>query len=115
MARRSSMRCDDAQRELGEGRYGADAHDGSPELRAHLAECAACRALATQHVELDRILALDQPVAPRPGFDTRFLARLADEKARPRAQRRRWFWMLVPLATGALSMLLLRSPPAPTE
>lgn len=106
------MHCDRARELLSEAGYGADAVE--PELRAHLAQCAACRAAQTQQAALDGVLALDEPALPRPGFDTRFFARLEQEKAsaqRVRA-RRRFVWALLPLCAAAGAALLFTARPA---
>ena len=98
------MRCEQARQALIDDRYGAES---SPELSAHLSQCEACRALQGREVALDRWLALDEPEVARPGFDTRFFARLQAEKTRTR--RRRWArlgWALLPLAAGAAVVLL---------
>ena len=81
------MCCEQARRALQETRYGGEV---TPELRAHLAACSACRAVQAREDALDRMLALDEPAAPRPGFDTAFFARLQAEKARATDARRRW-------------------------
>lgn len=106
------MRCERARELLSEVGYGAD--EAEPELRAHLAQCAACRAVQAQHAALDRVLALDEPAVARPGFDTRFFARLEQEKTsaqRVRA-RRRFVWALLPLCAAAGAALLFTARPA---
>jgi predicted anti-sigma-YlaC factor YlaD len=107
------MHCERARELMSEASY--DAAGAEPELRAHLAQCAACRAVHAQHAALDRVLALDEPAVARPGFDTRFFARLEQEKAglqRARA-RRRFVWALLPLCAGAAAALLVTPRPAP--
>src|SRR5262245_17858708 len=106
------MRCERARELLGEARYAR--HDADAELHAHVAECAACRALQADHAALDRVLALDQPAVPRPGFDTRFFARLEQEKATLQrgSARRRFVWAVLPLcAAGAVALVLALRPP----
>ena len=107
------MLCERARELLSEARYAADG--GAPELRAHIAGCAACRALQDGQVALDRALALDEPAMPRPGFDTRFFARLGEEKTRMQRgrARRRLIWALLPLCAGAAAVLLFTPRPAP--
>jgi predicted anti-sigma-YlaC factor YlaD len=109
------MRCDAAREALAHARYlgGPD-----PELQAHLAECPECRAAHAREGALDRALALDEPAAAGPGFDTRFFAKLAQEQARARKRRRlRFAWLLVPAAAAAAAALLWigRTPPAPAQ
>jgi predicted anti-sigma-YlaC factor YlaD len=98
------MRCEQAQEALIDARYDAES---SSELAAHLGECATCRAFQAREIALDGVLALDEPAVVRPGFDTRFFARLDAEKARARRKRfTRFYWALVPLAAGAVLVLL---------
>jgi hypothetical protein len=106
------MQCERARELLSEARYAQDGD--APELRAHVAECAACRAFRDSQAALDRVLALDQPAVPRPGFDTRFFAQLEQEKARVQRgrARRRFVWTLVPLCAGAAAVLLFTPRPA---
>ncbi|MGD8858892.1 MAG: hypothetical protein PVI30_02705 [Myxococcales bacterium] len=83
-------------------------------LGQHLHHCAACQAYARHSQALDRILELDAQRPPRPGFDTRFFARLEEE--RRRRKRRRvwhWSWTLLPLGIGAVISLLRVPPPPP--
>jgi hypothetical protein len=106
------MHCERARELLSEAGYGADG--AAPDLREHLAQCAACRTLQAQHTALDRVLALDEPAVPRPGFDTRFFARLEQEKVsaqRVRA-RRRFVWALLPLCAAAGAALLFTARPS---
>jgi predicted anti-sigma-YlaC factor YlaD len=112
------MRCEQARQTLIDTRYGGEntgagvdpdsaIPESSPELRAHLAQCEACRALQAHEAALDRWLALDEPAAAGPGFDTRFFARLRAEKARTRRRRvLHLAWALVPLAAGAAFVFL---------
>jgi hypothetical protein len=107
------MHCEHARELMSEASY--DPAGAEPELRAHLAQCAACRAVQAQHAALDRVLALDEPAPARPGFDTRFFARLEQEKAglqRARA-RRRFVWALLPLCAAGAAALLVTTRPAP--
>lgn len=115
------MRCDDAQSELLAGR----APGASAELAEHVRECTSCRALAGEQSTLNALLALDEPHAPGPGFDTRFFARLDGERSAAKKKRalfsvRMWLWALVPAAAGVA--LLVSRPswksteaPAPPE
>jgi hypothetical protein len=102
------MRCDEAQSEL---LLGQAPHAGA-ELEAHVQSCASCRAVVEQQRGLNVALSLDEPHRPAPGFDTRFFARLADERAAAREKRTRlslrmWLWALVPAAAG-VALLLAR-------
>jgi hypothetical protein len=103
------MRCEQAAEALDDARYG---ELRSPELLAHLAKCVDCRELEQRSLALDRMLALDRPADVGLGFDTRFFARLADEKARARRTRwSRWSWALVPVAAGlALALVQATAP-----
>lgn len=76
------------------------------EVESHLAGCAECRAARDRLARtLAALAALPAPMAPAPGFEQRFYARLAREKdARPGlrgwlAARARWLRWAVP-ATG---------------
>jgi hypothetical protein len=104
------MRCEDTSERLAMARA-----DGSQdaELRGHLSRCAACSALAAREAALDRVLALDTPLMPGPGFDTRMFARLNEARASQEARKRpllvrlRWALALVP-AIAALAFVLVR-------
>lgn len=82
------MRCHDAQEALTAARY--EGVEPSAETAAHLAGCAACAAFAKESAELDGVLAADVEVELRPGFDTRFRARLEEQKARGRRRVAGW-------------------------
>jgi hypothetical protein len=100
------MRCDEASAQLA-----LAAQNESAELQQHFAECEACRGRRQREADLNRVLAQLEPVVPRPGFDTRFFARLADEPKR--ARRARYLpalWALLPL-TAAAALFLLRPHP----
>ena len=76
-----------------------------PDVRAHLSSCAECRAGAAQEEALDRVLGADPNVEPRPGFDTRFFARLEQQRARKRV---RWLFagLGLPALAAAAALLL---------
>jgi len=88
------------------------------EVRAHLAECSACRAVAAEFRQLDAVLDEWKPLEPSPWFDTRVRAAIAaaEEKraARPFFGLR---WVLVPAVVVVLVMLgillMRRSPQTP--
>jgi hypothetical protein len=127
------MRCEQAQRALSDARYasldrnargvgeGAGATEveraqaGSIEhaaLTAHLASCAACRALEAQQVALDRALALASDAQPSLDFDATFFARLTQDRARSR--RRKVVGIaaaLLPIA-AAVAIAVLRDRPS---
>jgi predicted anti-sigma-YlaC factor YlaD len=103
------MRCDEAKEALDAARYEGRAA-ASGEARAHLDACADCRAFEARSHVLERVLAVDAGTEPRPGFDTRFFARLDEIK---RSRRRRW--LLLGLGSSALAaaagwMVFVRSP-----
>jgi hypothetical protein len=107
------VRCEDAQREIALARYGQPLADAAAE---HAAQCKACRALTAREKRLDELLSTDADEPPRPGFDTRFFARLDEEKQRQTSRgersRLRFLWALVPLAAG-VAIALVRSPAPP--
>ena len=90
------------------------------EVRAHLAECSECRAVAEEFYRLDTVLDEWKPTEPSPWFDTRVRAALAAEE-KERAARPlfglRWAQWLVPAVVVVLVVLgvvlLRRSPPNP--
>jgi anti-sigma factor RsiW len=103
------MRCEQA-RALLEARYELER---SAELTAHLAECRECAALDAREGALDHWLGLSEAAVARPGFDTRFFARLELERSHTRRRRQpRWVWALVPVAAAAAALLWLRPLPA---
>lgn len=132
------MRCDDARALLDAVRYAGeegaalDAPGAAParanetrastphadvapvlEARAHVGSCAECQAHLARSESLDRVLALDDTTPPGPGFDTRFFARLDEERtARKRRGLWRWAWALVPVGVAA-GLALMRAPAAP--
>jgi predicted anti-sigma-YlaC factor YlaD len=86
------MRCEEARVALG--------HDDSAQVREHVGGCAECQAYERELAALARLLDADADVEPRPGFDTRFFARLKAEKQRDRRGiLRRFGWAA--LAAGA--------------
>lgn len=75
------------------------------DLRAHLAECAACAAAWVDLQQVDQWLARPALAGPRPGFTGRFQARLRQRRAHPRA-----VWGAVVLGFGTLSLASLLLP-----
>lgn len=103
------MRCEDAREHLSAARYGNELPET---VTQHLATCAECRAAQGAQRELDAWLGSDEPATPRPGFDTRFFARLGEERTRTR--RRRWArlgFALLPVAAAIALVALRRSEP----
>lgn len=83
------MRCARAREALGAARYEPAGVDGA--VRTHLESCAACRAHLDEARRLDGVLAADADEPASLGFDTRFFARLAEEKqAHEMSWTRRW-------------------------
>jgi len=73
-------------------------------VERHLAACAACVARRDALAgALSRIAALPPPPEPAPGFEQRFYARLARERAAPRGLLARlpWRWLAPAAAVGA--------------
>jgi anti-sigma factor RsiW len=106
------VRCEQIQDAL--ALRGDPAHSLEPDVRAHLEECAACRAAALRQEGLDRLLAADADVEPRPGFDTRFFARLEAHKTR-RRRLRGLLWVGVPALAAAAVALVTRPAPPPGD
>jgi hypothetical protein len=89
------MQCSELHRRWVDARYSSAGLDA--EATAHVAGCEACQAYIANAERLDALMAEDRDEEPRPGFDTRFFARLAEAKS----VRRRfldWRWLL---PTGA--------------
>lgn len=86
----------------------AGAGEASPSLNEHLSGCDAC---ADKFAEMQKTMALlDEWQAPEPSpyFDTRLMARVREERAKP--QRSAWFsWIRMPVLAGALALVLMMS------
>ncbi len=84
----------------------AGAGEASPELNAHVRGCAAC---ADKLADMRKTMALlDEWQAPEPSpyFDTRLMARVREERAKP--QRSAWLsWMRMPVLAGAMALVLM--------
>lgn len=113
------MRCDQAREALSTARYQPGGPDAT--TRAHVDECAGCREFAARFPTLDHVLEVDVAIEPRPGFDTRFFARLDDVRT-PRRTRRPLAWILgaagastVGLAVVGLVLLSRPEAPAPRD
>lgn len=96
------MRCDDVRATLQGNVY--EKTQASPEVLAHLEECTDCRFCAAQVKELTRLLDVDEDVEPRPGFDTRFFARLEELKAERAIKEKASWWRRWPVWVAAASL-----------
>lgn len=74
-----------------------------PEVTQHLTGCQNCQQFLARHRALDALLSADSDDEPRPGFDTRFFARLEAMKGK-RVPQRRPLWQWVSLASGAAAL-----------
>ena len=74
-------------------------------LEAHLATCASCTATWNSLSSVHRLLKAAPLAAPRPGFNGRFKARLAQRRSRPRA-----VWGALGLGLGAVAASALVVP-----
>ena len=103
------MRCEDCQTAWLQARQ-EQAATPSPELEQHLAQCERCRSFCAAQPALEHVLAgLHDEVSVRPGFDTRFFARLeALKRTETRARtRKRWLWAFMPLTAAAAALVLV--------
>jgi predicted anti-sigma-YlaC factor YlaD len=84
----------------------AGAGEASPEMNTHLQGCPAC---TDKLVDMQKTMALlDEWEAPEPSayFDTRLMARVREERAKP--QRSAWLsWFRLPALAGALAVALI--------
>jgi len=84
----------------------AGSGEASPTMHEHLSSCDAC---AHKLADMQKTMALlDEWQAPEPSpyFDTRLMARLREEQAKP--QRSPWFsWFRMPVLAGALALVLM--------
>jgi anti-sigma factor RsiW len=75
-------------------------------LNEHLSGCDAC---ADKFAEMQKTMALlDEWEAPEPSpyFDTRLMARVREERAKP--QRSPWFsWFRLPIIAGGLALVMM--------
>lgn len=95
------MWCKDAQRALSLGSRDAETNAA---VAKHVAQCPACQNFAQASERLDVLLSLDEDAPPRPGFDTRFFARLDALRHRPVPRRRRWLWAGVVATAGLVAV-----------
>jgi predicted anti-sigma-YlaC factor YlaD len=86
----------------------AGAGEASPKLSEHLSACDAC---TDRFAEMQKTMALlDEWQAPEPSpyFDTRLMARVREERAKP--QRSAWFsWFRMPVLAAGLALVLMMS------
>ena len=86
----------------------AGAGEASPAMNEHLLGCDAC---ADKFADMQKTMALlDEWRAPEPSpyFDTRLMARVREERAKP--QRSPWLsWFRAPALAGALALVQLQS------
>lgn len=84
----------------------AGAGEASPAMNEHLLGCDAC---ADKFADMQKTMALlDEWQAPEPSpyFDTRLMARVREEQAKP--QRSAWLsWFRAPALAGALALVLM--------
>jgi anti-sigma factor RsiW len=74
-------------------------------LEAHLSTCANCQAAWASLSGVHHLFKAEPMVAPRPGFNGRFQARLAQRRSRPRA-----IWGALALGLGAVAASALVVP-----
>ncbi len=103
------MRCEDKQAAWLQARQEKTAVLDA-QLERHLIECERCRAFCAAQPALESALgSLADEVGVRPGFDTRFFARLEELKrteARARS-RKRWLWTIMPLTAAAAALVFV--------
>ncbi len=84
----------------------AGAGEASPELHSHLRGCKAC---TDKLADMRKTMALlDEWQAPEPSlyFDTKLMARVREERAKP--ERSAWLsWFRAPALAGALALVLM--------
>lgn len=111
------MTCKDLQEALTDAQYSEQPL--TSELEAHLRSCASCEAFKHSASALDAFLAVEEPAPPRPGFDTRFYARLNEVKAqesRPNLRQllsraRWWFTGAAVTCTAVLTFFIIQPIP----
>lgn len=110
------MQCKDALQAVLDAKYEGREPPGEALEALKRAEC---RELLERSQKLDALLALDEAHEPGPGFDTRFFARLDEEKSR--ARRPSLPALLGTLTVGAAAAAVLvatsttTAPTLPTE
>jgi hypothetical protein len=116
------MRCKSVRRILSEARYQGGQYP--PGVAEHLVGCQGCGEFARANERLDELLDLDHAIEARPGFDTRFFARLSELKVSERESERerattalgayrlsewlqRWRWGFASMSVAAAIALAL--------
>lgn len=98
------MKCDEIQEMMLDVASGTGA--ATPVLNEHLRGCAACADKFSGMQETMALLDEWQAPEPSPYFDTRFAARMREERAKP--QRATWLsWFRAPALAGALALMLM--------
>lgn len=98
------MKCDEIQEMMLDVASGTGA--ATPVLNEHLRGCAACADKFSGMQETMALLDEWQAPEPSPYFDTRFAARMREERAKP--QRATWLsWFRAPALAGALALVLM--------
>ncbi len=86
---------------------GMDAATMQPEVKEHIASCAACAAHLRDLQKTMALLDEWQTPEPSPYFDTRLEARLREEMARPAAGRLNWLnWLRRPAWAMSLAAVM---------
>lgn len=113
------MQCDEFKEALINAAHPSD--QTPEELDAHEKECEPCQIFKKEAHALDALLSLDQHTPPRPGFNTRFHARLEELKAEESSPglldllKAARFWLAGAAACAAALTLFFQMPPAPSD
>ena len=105
------MQCTEIQEALLEAQYNSQPMPSA--MQEHVISCDACQALQAASQDLNAILALDNaPHALRPGFDTRFFARLEELKEAEANKGLKGFfgkfqWWITGAMAGATALALV--------
>jgi predicted anti-sigma-YlaC factor YlaD len=98
------MKCDEIQELMLDVASGTG--EATPVLNEHLRGCTACADKFAGMQETMALLDEWQAPEPSPYFDTRFAARMREERAKP--QRATWLsWFRAPALAGALALVLM--------
>ena len=104
------MRCEDVRAGWLEARYARS--ELPPELHEHVRGCVSCADFCAAQEALEVSLQSMENVSAGPGFDTRFFARLQEQKQQKQAARavswtRRLWWALLPLTAASVAGVLV--------
>jgi predicted anti-sigma-YlaC factor YlaD len=77
----------------------------TPEINQHLKDCGECEAKLNAFRQTMTMLDEWKAPEPSPYFDTRFQARLREEKERASQPASRWAWLRRPALAGALAVV----------